>query len=472
MAGKLLAPERVLPTLNADGTRRLIRPKLYKGKKYRARLITAWALIALFVAIPFIRMNGKPLILLDVPRRQFHLFGHTFLPTDGVLLMFLLLSIFVAIFWVTALVGRVWCGWGCPQTVYMEYVFRPIERLFEGGRAAQLRLDRKGPGLRRTAKYAVFAVVSVLLGNLFLSYFVGVDTLWIWIRRSPVDHPASFLVMAVTAGLVFFDFAYFREQMCTVICPYARFQSVLLDKKSLIIGYDERRGEPRGKGKPRPGEGDCIDCNACFVACPTGIDIREGLQLECIACAQCVDACNSIMDAIHKPRGLIRYTSQESLETGKKTRLVRPRVLIYPALFAVFFGALLLMGSREGSADVTVLRGLTAPYVIDPTGIQNQIRVKIENRSGSAQAYQIRLDGADGARFIAPENPLRVADGEHQTTTVFVIAPPSLFHDGARRVTFHIDDGRGFKTDVPYKLLGPEHEADGEPHRQHEQEHP
>jgi cytochrome c oxidase accessory protein FixG len=328
--------------------------------------------------------------------------------------------------------------------------------------------------VRRVAKYGVFAVVSVLLGNLFLSYFVGVDTLWIWIRRSPVDHPASFLVMAVTAGLVFFDFAYFREQMCTVICPYARFQSVLLDKKSLIIGYDERRGEPRGKGKPRPGEGDCIDCNACVVACPTGIDIREGLQLECIACAQCVDACDSIMDAIHKPRGLIRYTSQESLETGKKTRLVRPRVLIYPALFAVFFGALLLMGSRQGSADVTVLRGLTAPYVIDSTGIQNQIRIKIENRSGSAQAYGIRLEGADGAHLIAPENPLRVADGEHETTTVFVIAPPSLFHDGVRRITFHIDDGHGFKTDVPYKLLGPEHEDEhegDEHHRQHEREH-
>ncbi len=466
----LSAPERVLPTLNADGTRRLIRPRLYKGRKYWARLITAWSLIALFVAIPFIKMNGKPLILLDVPRRHFHLFGHTFLPTDGVLLMFLMLSIFVAIFWVTALVGRVWCGWGCPQTVYMEFVFRPIERLFEGNRAQQLRLDRNGPNLRRIAKYPVFAVLSVLLGNLFLSYFVGVDTLWVWIRRSPVDHPASFLVMAVTAGLVFFDFAWFREQMCTVICPYARFQSVLLDKKSLIIGYDDKRGEPRGKGKPRPGRGDCIDCNACVVACPTGIDIREGLQLECVACAQCVDACDSIMDAIHKPRGLIRYSSQESLETGKKTRILRPRVAVYPVLFVVFLGALLFSGAREGSADVTVLRGLTAPYVIDQGGAQNQIRIKIQNRSGSEKSYSIRLEGAPGAKFIAPENPLQVADGEHETTTVFVIAPLSLFHDGVRRVMFHIDDGHGFKTDVPYKLLGPEHE-DEDKDEQHEKEH-
>lgn len=477
MAGQLSAPERVLPTLNADGTRRLIRPKLYKGKKYRARLITAWTLIALFVAIPFIRMNGNPLVLLDLPRRQFHLFGHTFLPTDGVLLMFLLLSIFVAIFWVTALVGRVWCGWGCPQTVYMEFLFRPIERLFEGNRAAQLRLDRKGPNARRIAKYGVFALLSVLLGNLFLSYFVGVDTLWIWIRRSPVEHPGSFLVMAVTAALVFFDFAYFREQMCTVICPYARFQSVLLDRKSLIIGYDEKRGEPRGKGKPRPGEGDCIDCHACVVACPTGIDIREGLQLECIACAQCVDACDSIMDAIQKPRGLIRYSSQESLETGKKTKLGRARVLIYPVLLAAFLSALFLLGAREGSADVTVLRGLTAPYVVNASGVQNQIRIKVQNRSGGAGAYHIALDGAPGAKLIAPENPLRVADGEHETTTVFVIAPPSLFHDGVRRVTFHIDDGHGFKTDVPYKLLGPEHEDEDEEHghkshREHEEEQP
>ena len=186
MAGPLAPEERVLPTLNADGTRRRIRPKLYKGRYYWARLLTAWGLIASFVAIPFIRMNGHPLILLDVPARQFHLFGRTFLATDGVLLMLLMLSIFLSIIWLTALVGRAWCGWGCPQTVYMEFVFRPIERLFEGGRADQLRIDKKGPNARRILKYVAFGLLSVVAGSLKNYYFVGVERLFHWMTEPPM----------------------------------------------------------------------------------------------------------------------------------------------------------------------------------------------------------------------------------------------------------------------------------------------
>ncbi len=466
MAGPLAPLERVLPTLNADGTRRRLRPKLYRGRYYTARLLTAWALIALFVTIPFIRMGGHPLVLLDVPARQFHLFGRTFLATDGVLLMLLMLTIFLSIIWITAIVGRAWCGWGCPQTVYMEFVFRPIERLIEGGRTNQLKLDRDGPNARRVLKYVVFGVLSVLVGNVFLAYFVGVDRLATWMTEPPSQHPGAFGVMAVTAGLVFFDFAYFREQMCTVVCPYARLQSVLLDRRSLVVGYDAQRGEPRSKGKPKAGHGDCIDCNACVVACPTGIDIREGLQLECIACTQCADACDHIMDRIGKPRGLIRYSSQETLETGKKSSIARPRVLLYPAAIAVAVGALLFFGSRQGSADVTVLRGIGAPYVVQAEGVQNQIRIKIENRGEADRSYRIKLEDAPGAKLIAPENPLRVAKGTHETTTVFVIAPQASFHEGKRRVKFEIADEAGFETEVGYKLLGPwdaehsEHEHD------------
>src|SRR4051812_12971511 len=335
-----LAQGRVLPTLNADGTRRRIRPRLYRGPHHSRRRLTAWLLMALFAGIPWIEVGNKPLVLLDVPRREFTLVGRTFLPTDGVLLMLLMLSIFVAVIWTTALVGRAWCGWACPQTVYMEFLFRPIERLFEGRREDQLRLDREGGGARRFAKNVVFFLVSAVLANIFLSYFVGIKTLLAWTRLSPLDNWTPFLVVAATTGLVFFDFGFFREQMCTVICPYARIQSVLIDKSSLIIGYDKLRGEPRAKGKPRSDRGDCIDCNACVAACPTGIDIREGLQLECIACAQCADACDGIMAKIKKPRGLIRYGAQTTLETQRPTRILRPRVVIYPVLLAVLLGAL------------------------------------------------------------------------------------------------------------------------------------
>ncbi|MCC6899672.1 MAG: cytochrome c oxidase accessory protein CcoG [Polyangiaceae bacterium] len=462
MSGPLPAPERVLPTLNADGSRRLIHPKLHRGRYWRARLLTGWGLIALFVALPFVKMNGKPVMLLDVPSRQFHLFGRTFLATDGVLLMLLMLSIFVLIIWLSALLGRGWCGWACPQTVYMEFLFRPIERLFEGDRPQQIALDkRKRPSLRRIAKNLVFAVSSVFVANVFLAYFVGVERLSRWVTQSPLEHPAPFLVMAVTAGLAMFDFAWFREQMCTVVCPYARLQSVLLDKRSLVIAYDPVRGEPRSKGKPKPGSGDCIDCSACVVTCPTGIDIREGLQLECIACTQCLDACDSIMDRIGKPRGLIRYSSQEGMETGKRPRYLRPRVIIYPVVLAGFVTALLVVGSRIGGADVTLLRGIGAPFVEQPDGIQNQIRVKVENRTSAKQRYRVVLLDAPDAKLIAPENPLPVRAGSHESTSVFVIVPRTSFQDGQRPVRFRVTDEAGFEKELSYKLLGPRDSSPG-----------
>lgn len=463
MSGPLPPPERVLPTLNADGSRRRIRPKLHTGKHWRARLATGWALIVLFVSLPFLKMNGKPLVLLDVPGRAFHLFGRTFLATDGVLLMLLMLSIFAAVIGLTALVGRAWCGWGCPQTVYMEFVFRPIERWFEGDRSGQLALDRRqGVSPRRVAKNLVFLLASVLVANVFLAYFVGVARLSRWITQSPFEHPTPFLIMAVTAGLVFFDFAWFREQMCTVICPYARLQSVLLDRHSLLVGYDSRRGEPRLKGKTKPGAGDCIDCNACVVTCPTGIDIREGLQLECIACTQCMDACDFIMQRVGKAPGLIRYGSQDGFETGKRPRYLRPRVVVYALALACFVAALGMAGMRIGSADVTILRGIGLPFAEHPDGVQNQIRIKIENRGDVEHAYEISLIGATDVKLIAPENPLRVRAGTHESTSVFVIAPRTSFHRGERPIRFGIRDHAGFEQEVAYKLLGPEAPASAE----------
>jgi len=452
----LIAPERVLPTLNADGTRNRIRPRLYPGPLQRKRRVVAWLLVVLFVALPWLDIGGKPAIFLDVVKREFSLFGHTFLATDGVLLMLLMLVIFAAVFWTTALVGRAWCGWGCPQTVYMEFLFRPIERLFEGKREAQLELDKRGMSARRALKNLVFLLLSFVLANVFLSYFVGTHALRAWVTEPPSKHLAGFLVVAVTTGLVFFDFAYFREQMCTVICPYARLQSVLLDRSSLIIGYDIKRGEPRSKGKQKPGNGDCIDCQACVVACPTGIDIRQGLQLECVACAQCVDACDSIMTRIHKPLGLIRYAAQDTLESGKKTTLLRPRVIVYSVLL---LGLLITLTSAlliKPGAEVTILRGIGAPFSESGAQIVNQIRIKVRNRSSALERYHVELTDLAGAQLIAPEDPMPIAAGEQRTTSVFVMAPKSAFSHGSRAVHFRVTNDHGYRADFPYELLGPE----------------
>jgi len=452
----LIAPERVLPTLNADGTRNRIRPRLYRGPLHSRRRAVAWALVVLFVSLPWLTIGGKPAIFLDVVHREFSLFGHTFLATDGALLMLLMLTIFAAVFWTTALVGRAWCGWGCPQTVYMEFLFRPIERLFEGKREEQLSLDKQGASLRRVLKNFVFLGLSFVLANVFLSYFVGTHALRSWVTEAPSKHMAGFLVVAITTGLVFFDFAYFREQMCTVICPYARLQSVLLDRRSLLIGYDAKRGEPRSKGKQKPGNGDCIDCQACVVACPTGIDIRQGLQLECIACGQCVDACDSIMARIHKPVGLIRYASQDTFDSGRKATLLRPRVVVYSVLLLALLVMLTSAFLAKPGAEVTILRGIGAPFTENGSQVVNQIRVKVRNRSSAAQNYHVALTDLRAAQLIAPEDPLLVPAGEQRTTSVFVLAPREAFSHAQRAVHFRVTDGHGYRADIPYQLLGPE----------------
>lgn len=454
MSSLLRPAERVLPTLNQDGSRRLIRPRTYLGRYYWRRLVTAWSLIVLFCGLPFLRIGGKPAVLLDIPARQFTFFGRTFLATDGALLMLLMLSIFVGIFLISAILGRAWCGWACPQTVYMEFLFRPLEHLIEGGRAGVLKRDGKKFSGRRAIKNIVFALLALVLGNVLLSYFVGTETLALWMVRSPFAHPTGFMVVAVTAGLVLFDFAFFREQMCTVLCPYARLQSALLDKNSLVIGYDKQRGElrrTRALRKKAP-QGDCVDCGACQIACPTGIDIRDGLQLECIACAQCVDACDTIMARQGKPLGLIRYASQNEL-AGKPRKLLRPRTLIYPVLLTGLLGGLLLSVRDQAAVDLTVLRGIGDPFVVDQDGIRNQLRIRVRNRSDEELSCTISLAQGD-LTLIAPQNPFRVEPEALVTTPAFVVAPWQTLPGGELAIVVKVQCGE-LERSARYKLLGP-----------------
>jgi cytochrome c oxidase accessory protein FixG len=451
------AQEQILSTMNRDGTRRRIRPKLSKGRYYRSRFITAWGLILTFTLIPILKLNGKPLILLDIGKREFTFFGATFLPTDTFLLMLLLFSIFVGIFLITAIWGRVWCGWGCPQTVYMEFLYRPLEVWIEGGRSRQIETDKTGFSGRRLLKNIAFFVVSAFLANTFLAYFVGWDRLLGWMTSPPTQHPIAFGVMFVTTLLMFGDFGWFREQTCILACPYGRFQSVLLDRQSLIVGYDEARGEPRQRWRKSEDRtaGDCIDCGLCVSTCPTGIDIREGLQMECVACTQCIDACDEVMDRIGLERGLVRYTSQAELETGTR-RFLRPRLVVYSAILALMFGAFAFSLGGKKSADVTLLRGLGAPFQVLQTGeVSNQIRIKIANRSPEERSYFFEVVSPDDLTMIAPENPLVVAVGSSALTAVFLNAPPAQFVNGELAIVLRISDGVDFEKEVPYRLLGP-----------------
>jgi cytochrome c oxidase accessory protein FixG len=444
--------------MNRDGSRRRIRPKLSKGRFYRQRLIVAWGLILTFTLIPILKLNGKPLMLLDIGKREFTFFGATFLPTDTFLLMLLLFAIFVGIFLITAIWGRVWCGWGCPQTVYMEFLYRPFETFIEGGRSKQQKIDRTGGSPRRLVKHVVFFVVSAFLANTFLAYFVGWDRLLGWMTSSPAQHPAAFGVMLVTTLLMWGDFGWFREQTCILACPYGRFQSVLLDRQSLVVGYDEDRGEPRKPWRKTEDRtaGDCIDCGLCVSTCPTGIDIREGaLQMECIACTQCIDACDAVMDRIGKPRGLVRYTSQAELESGPQ-RFIRPRLVAYSAILIIMFGTLAFSLAGKSTADVTILRGLGAPFSVLPSGeVSNQIRIKIANRSDEERSYTFELVDGEGLTLVAPENPLMVGAGESQLTAAFITASPDAFTAGELEITLRVFDGVDYDESRTYRLLGP-----------------
>ncbi len=453
--------ERVLSTLYEDGSRRWLYPRLSRGTFLFARRILAYVLIAIFTLLPYIRIGGKPAILLNIPAREFTFFGFTFLPTDTLLLALFAVSMIVGIFLVTALLGRVWCGWMCPQTVYMEFVYRPLERLFDGPPGVGHKRGKRSTTLRTAVRYGLYLIISCYLAHTFLAYFVGVDNLARWVRQSPVEHPIPFAVMFVTTAMMLFDFSYFREQACLVACPYGRFQSVLLDRSSLIVSYDPHRGEPRGKrgrkqAAAKDSLGDCIDCGLCVATCPTGIDIRDGLQMECIACTQCVDACNTVMDRISRPRGLIRVSSQARID-GEKGRLLRPRVIIYPLAMAVLLSAFAVVLAGKQSADVTLLRGLGLPFTeLAPGEITNQIRVKIKNRSGSDASYRIEVADGEPAKLTAGENPVRVTAGEARTESVFVAVPHTVFKNGKYDLKLRVFDEQGFSEELTYRLLGPQ----------------
>ncbi len=451
--------ERVLSTLNADGTRRWLRPRLSKGRFLSARRWSGYALILIFTLIPWINVNDKPLILLNLVKREFTFFGATFLATDTLLLAIALVFIVVSIFLVTALLGRVWCGWACPQTVYMEFVFRPIERFFDGPPGPGGAASKKATAVGTILKYVVFGLISFYLANTFLAYWVGVDALREWVTQSPFKHPTPFIVMAATTLLMLFDFAFFREQTCIVACPYGRIQSVMLDRDSLIISYDRVRGEPRGPIRRNAPEGeksgDCVDCGRCVETCPTGIDIRSGLQLECVGCAQCIDACDDVMEKIKRPRGLIRYTSQARVER-QGGRLLRARVIVYPLILVVLGAAFGFVLSGKQSADVTVLRVVGAPFSVRPDGrIANNARIKLTNRSDRVAEYTFSIPTAIPAEISLSEHPLHLEPGKSRTEGVLILTDRSVFKNGVCDVTIHVTDGVDFSSDLPYRLLGP-----------------
>jgi cytochrome c oxidase accessory protein FixG len=453
--------EHVLSTLEADGSRRWLKPRLSKHKLLKRRRILAYMLIAIFTLLPLLQVDGKPLVLLDIAARRFTILGFTFLPTDTVLLAIFMVGILLSIFLFTALFGRVWCGWACPQTVYMEFLFRPIERFFEGttGRGG---IKKNVSAWRTPAKYAVYALISVYLANTFLAYFVGVDRLSQWITQSPVQHPVPFLVMGFVTAAMMVDFCFFREQMCLIACPYGRFQSVLLDQNSLIVAYDKKRGEPRGKVRKQQGDtssipvvGDCIDCKNCVTTCPTGIDIRDGLQMECIHCTQCIDACNLVMDKLGRAPNLIRFSSQ-ARDLGFSGHLMRARTVIYPMLLAGIITAFFFVFLSSKTFDAVLLREPGNPFTVTRDNqVINILKLKLTNRTSEAMRFELVVEHPVDAEIEVREETVDLQPNETKTFHTSVKAPKSRFDFGRADFLISIVNQNNVSRTLRSKLIGP-----------------
>jgi cytochrome c oxidase accessory protein FixG len=390
-----------LSTVTQDGKRVWVYPKKQTGRFYTARTIFSFFLLAILFITPWIKIDGHPFMLFNVFERKFIVLGLAFGPQDFYIfaLGFVTLVVFVVLF--TAVFGRVFCGWACPQTVFMEMVFRKIEYFIEGDAAQQRALDKApldgSKFFKKFSKHLIFFIIAFLIGNTFIAYIVGIDATLKLITGSPLDNLTGFIAVTVFSLIFYFVFSKFREQACTIVCPYGRLQGVLLDPNTVVVAYDNVRGEPRGKlEKDNPNNnGDCIDCHLCVAVCPTGIDIRNGTQLECVNCTSCIDACDSIMDKVEKPKGLIRYASMKGIKDKIKFK-VTPRIILYSVLLVILlsiFTTLLL--SRE-DVKVNVLRSPGKIYQEMPDGkISNLYHVKLVNNTFKDIPVEVKINNPD-----------------------------------------------------------------------------
>jgi len=379
-------------TITAEGKRNFIFPKKPSGKFYHKRKIVSYFLLAFLLAAPFIKINGNQFLMFNVLERRFSIFGFPFWPQDFYLFVISMIIGVVGLTLFTVAFGRVFCGWFCPQTIFLEMVFRRIEYWIDGDRGAQIRLSKQKWDAvkirKRVSKWIIFFIISFIIANVFLAYLIGSDQLIQYITEGPTNNVSTLVALLIFTSVFYFVFAWFREQVCIIACPYGRMQGVLLDNKSINVSYDYVRGEGEtGRAKwdkrevrSETGKGDCIDCNQCVVVCPTGIDIRNGTQLECINCTACIDECDSIMDSVGLPRGLIRYASEDEIVKKEKFKLTA-RMKGYIAVLVILIGMLGGLLFLRNDVEATVLRLPGQLFEHKGDNISNIYTYKIVNKT-------------------------------------------------------------------------------------------
>jgi cytochrome c oxidase accessory protein FixG len=452
-----------IATVNEKGKRVWIFPKKPFGLFYNKRKIVSYLLLSLLFAGPHIRIKGEPLLMLNIIERKFVIFGQVFWPQDMYILAVLLILAVVFVILFTIIYGRIFCGWVCPQTIFMEMVFRQIEYLIEGDAAEQRRLD-KAPWdskkiLKKASKHVIFWLLSFLIANTFLAYILGSDELWS-IQTDPLgNHIGGFIAIIIFTYAFYGVFAFLREQVCTTICPYGRLQGVLLDQHSMVVAYDHVRGENRAKikkGEDRQAaqKGDCIDCFQCVQVCPTGIDIRNGTQLECINCTACIDACDHMMDAVGQEKGLVRFVSEEGIKTRKSFEWTR-RVKAYSVLlFALFITLVVLILTRE-DFQTTLIRQRGSTYQMDEKGhITNIYEVNLLNKTHHSFKVSFRLENKHGEIQTVKEKLILQPETELKERLI-IRYPRTYIGNGSKKIKVLIyGNGKKIQT-VKTKFIGP-----------------
>lgn len=419
-------------TIKEDGQRAWVFPKKPSGKLYKYRKYVSYVLLTFLIASPFIKINGNQFLMFNVLERRFNIFGFPFYPQDFHLFVISMIIgvVFIALF--TVAFGRIFCGWMCPQTIFMEMVFRRIEYWIDGDRGAQIRLDRQEWNSekirKRVLKWIIFFIISFIIANVFLAYLIGSDRLIQYVTDGPSQHMSTMVSLLIFTAVFYFVFAWFREQVCIIACPYGRMQGVLLDNKSIVVAYDHKRGEAEnGRKKWRKnedrealGNGDCIDCFQCVNVCPTGIDIRNGTQLECVNCTACIDECDSIMEKVDLPKGLIRYASEDEITEKKKFKFT-PRLKGYTAVLVILTGVLVGMMFLRNDLEANILRLPGQLYEHkDGNIISNVFTYKLLNKTTKS---------VDNVHFelISPKGEIKLVRNENFDVQPEALAEGTLF---------------------------------------------
>lgn len=455
---------QIPPSLDEFGERKWIIPAEVKGFFRRRRTLLHFVLLGVFLFTPWIHIQGRQILLLDIANREFHFFGLSLFAHDAPLLFLLMAMTVFGLIFVTTVWGRIFCGWACPQTVFIDAVFRRIEIWVEGN-YLQRRKEKNQPltpqiFFKKLLKWSLFLIASSLIAHSFMAFFVGSKSLVAMMQGSPKDNWTYFVWITAITLIVLFDFAWFREQFCLIMCPYGRFQSVLLEKKTISIAYDVQRGEPR-KGMVPTGaqQGDCVSCRRCVEVCPTGIDIRQGLQMECIACTACIDACDEIMEKVKKPKGLIRYMNTYG---NAQWSLRSPRALfslgIVVGAFCILTGVLM----TRKDVDLSVLRAKDALFQkvtennID--SLTNHFKLHMHNQSSKVLSLKIKaLAQNQVLEIITPANPAQLQINEDKEIHIFIKFSPEILKNGQTEASVILEDSetQSIVVEKPVHLVGP-----------------